>query len=127
MSEDTDMSLEGIWTGEFFGPYDGWESSGVYVLFRGAILGGSRLHYSSGTYSLSGNTYKAKIAVQYYSSPRAIFGEKGDHFEIEVTGEVKDGMIDAQVVRPDKPEFSVAYRMRRRMDLPAAWTQAQGD
>ena len=81
------MSIEGVWTGEFYGPY-GWENGGVYVLDRGAILGGSNRHYSTGTYSVSGNTYKAKIYVHYYSPPRAIFGERKDQFEIEVTGEV---------------------------------------
>ena len=116
------MSIEGVWTGEYYGPY-GWENSGVYVLDRGVILGGSNRHYSTGTYSVSGNTYKAKIYVHYYSPPRAIFGERKDQFEIEVTGEVGEGVIDAEVVRPDKSELGVTYRMTRRMDLPTAWTQ----
>ena len=116
------MSIEGIWTGEFYGPY-GWENSGVYALHGGAIVGGSNRHYSTGTYSVSGNAYKAKILVSYYTAPRAIFGEAKDQFEIEVTGEVGDGVINAQVVRPDKPEFSVTYCLRRRADLPAAWTR----
>ncbi len=116
------MSIEGIWTGEFYGPY-GWENSGVYVLYGGTIVGGSNRHYSKGTYSVSGTAYKAKIHVNYYTAPRAIFGETRDEFEIEVTGEVGDGVINAQVVRPDKPEFSVTYCLRRRADLPAAWPQ----
>ncbi len=117
------MSIEGIWTGEFYGPY-GWENSGVYVLRGGTIVGGSNRHYSTGTYSVSGNTYKAKILVNYYTAPRAIFGERKDHFEIEVTGDVGDGVIDAKVVRTDRPDFSVTYCLRRRADLPEAWTQA---
>ena len=116
------MSIEGVWTGEFYGPY-GWESSGVYVLYRGVILGGSKRHYSSGTYNVSGNTYEAKVVVHYYGPPRAIFGERKDQFEIEVAGEVGEDVIEAQVVRLDKPKLSVTYRMRRRMDLPAAWSQ----
>ncbi len=116
------MSIEGVWTGEFYGPY-GWENSGVYVLYGGTIVGGSNRHYSKGTYSVSGTDYKAKIEVHYYTAPRAIFGETRDEFEIEVTGEVGDGVINAQVVRPDKPEFSVTYCLRRRADLPATWPQ----
>ena len=116
------MSVEGVWTGEFYGPY-GWENSGVYILERGLVLGGSGRHYSSGTYSVSGDTYRAKILVHYYGPPRAIFGERKEQFEIEVAGELKEDVIEAEVVRPDKPEFSVAYRLRRRMDLPPAWTE----
>ena len=115
------MSIEGVWTGEFYGPY-GWENSGVYLLYGDNIVGGSDRHYSSGTYNVSGTAYKARIHVSYYAAPRAIFGERLEEFEIEVTGEVGDDMINAQVVRPDKPEFSVTYRMRRRADLPAAWS-----
>ena len=116
------MSIEGVWTGEFYGPY-GWENSGVYVLYGGAIVGGSNRHYSSGTYSVSGTAYKAKIHVNYYTAPRAIFGEEREEFEIEVTGNVEDGVINAQVVRPDKPAFSVTYCLRRRADPPTAWTR----
>ena len=117
------MSIEGVWTGEFYGPY-GWENSGVYVLRRGTIVGGSNRHYSSGTYSVTGTAYHARIHVNYYAAPRAIFGEARDEFEIEVTGKVEDDVINAQVVRPDKPEFSVTYCLRRRADLPAVWSQA---
>ena len=112
------MSLEGIWTGELYGPY-GWENSGVYVLETGKILGGNDRHYSLGTYSVSGKVYKAEINVHYYGPPRAIFGERREDFKIEVTGELGDGVIDAHVIRPDKPEVTVTYRMTRRMDLPA--------
>ncbi len=117
------MSIEGVWTGEFYGPY-GWENSGVYVLYGGAIVGGSNRHYSKGTYSVSGNAYKAKIHVNYYDAPRAIFGEKRGEFEIEVTGDVGDDVIKAQVVRPDKPAFTLFYRLRRRADPPEAWTRS---
>lgn len=113
------MPVEGIWTGEMYGPY-GWENSGVYVLRDGRILGGNDRHYSSGSYSLSGDTYKAEIAVHYYGPPRAVFGEKLEQFNIEVTGKLGDGVIEAHVVRPDKPKFRMDYRMTKRMDLPAS-------
>ena len=112
------MSLEGIWTGEIYGPY-GWENSGVYVLESGQILGGNNRHYSVGRYSVSGNSYEARISVHYYGPARAIFGETREDFEIEVTGELGERVIDARIVRPDKPELAVTYRMTRRMDLPA--------
>ena len=117
------MSIEGVWTGEFYGPF-GWENSGVYVLRNGAIVGGSNRHYSVGSYSVSGTTYEAKISVTYYTAPRAIFGERKEQFDIEVTGELQDDVINAQVTRPDKPEFGVAYCLHRRADLPTAFTQS---
>ena len=33
---------------------------------------------------------------------------------------IEDGMIDGQVVRPDKTQFVVAYRLTKRMDLPSS-------
>ena len=113
------MSIEGVWTGEFYGPY-GWENSGVYVLEHGVIVGGNDRHYSSGRYSVSGDTYKAEVSVQYYGPPRVIFGEKKEQFEIEVTGKLDGAAISAEIVRPDRPQFAVDYRMTRRLDLPAA-------
>ncbi len=112
-------SAEGIWTGELYGPY-GWENSDVYVLENGRILGGNNPHYSAGTYRVSGQVYEASIVVHYYGPPRTIFGEDREQFEIEVTGEFKDDVINAQVVRPDRPHANVHYRMTRRMELPAA-------
>ena len=113
------MSVDGVWTGEVYGPY-GWENSGVYVLENGRIVGGNNRHYSSGTYDVSGNTYKAEVFVHYYGPPRAIFGERREQFEINVTGELGEDVIDAQILRRDsKPQFAVQYRMTRRMDLAA--------
>ncbi len=111
------MSLDGIWTGEILGPY-GWENTGVYVLEEGRILGGSNRHYSTGTYSLTGDQYKASVLVHYYGPPRTIFGEKQEKFEINVEGKLSDGVIDGQIVRSDKPKSIVEYRMSRRMDIP---------
>jgi hypothetical protein len=113
------MSVDGVWTGEVYSPY-GWENSGVYVLEHGRILGGNNRHYSMGKYSISGNIYKAEILVHYYGPPRVIFGEKQEQFEIVVTGELREGVIDAEIVRVDgNPHFRVEYRMTRRMGLPA--------
>ena len=98
--------VEGIWTGEVYGPY-GWENTGVYVLENGLILGGNSRHYSIGNYNVSGDSYSAEIAVHYYGPHRTIFGENDEHFEIRVKGKLKDGVIEARVERPDKPKFDV--------------------
>ena len=118
-SESAHASIEGIWTGEIHGPY-GWENSGVYVLERGLMLGGNDRHYSTGRYSVTGNTFKAKISVHYYGPPRAIFGARSERFEIELTGELGDGVIDAEISRQDRPNFDVEYRLTRRIDIPVA-------
>jgi hypothetical protein len=112
-----EASLNGVWTGELHGPY-GWENSGVYVLENGRILGGNDRHYSAGRYSLDGSRYEAEILVYYYGPARAIFGESCDEFRIEVAGDVEEGVISAQVRRPDRPGFTVEYRMTRRIDVP---------
>ena len=111
------MSAEGIWTGEILDPY-GWENSGVYVLENGRILGGSSRHYSAGTYSVTGDTYKASVVVNYYGPPRTIFGENKQEFDIEVSGTIGESVIDARIVRSDKTGSPVKYRMTRRMDVP---------
>ena len=113
------MSIDGIWTGEIYGPY-GWENSGVYVLEKGRLLGGNNRHYSIGKYDVSGSDYNAEVMVHYYGPPRTIFGEALEEFEIRVTGTLKVGVIDARVERLDRPGFRTQYRMTRRMDLPGA-------
>jgi hypothetical protein len=111
------MSIEGIWTGEIYTPY-GWESSGVYILDEGTIIGGSNRHYSTGSYKRCGKKYKAKITVTYYGPPRVIFGDKQEAYKVEVKGKIKGDTIDGEIVRPEKPEYTVQYRMTKRMDLP---------
>lgn len=111
------MSMDGIWTGEILGPY-GWENSGVYILEGGRIVGGSSRHYSAGTFTVEDGQYEASVTVHYYGPPRTIFGEQSEDFTIHVKGKVADGVVDAEIARPDKPKSPVEYRMTRRMDLP---------
>jgi hypothetical protein len=113
------MSIEGIWTGEILGPYE-WENSGVYILERGRIIGGNNRHYSTGTYELDGDRYTSTVSVHYYGPPRTVFSDARRDFEINVTGKLVDGtLIEAEVVRSDRPKTSVIYRMTKRMDLAA--------
>lgn len=111
-------SIEGIWTSEILGPY-GWENTGTYVLEQGRILGGNHRHHSAGHYSFVDESYRAEIFVRYHGQPRVIFGQKCEQFEIIVIGHLKDGIIEAQIDRRDRPEFSVRCRMERRMSLPS--------
>ena len=119
------MAIDGIWTGEILGPYE-WENSGVYILENGRIVGGNNRHYSSGTYELSGNNYSAQVSVHYYGPPRAVFSDVGQEFEISVSGTLTDdSMIEAKVVRADRPGTEVFYRMTKRRNLHSAADMSQ--
>ena len=71
------MSIEGIWTDEIYGPF-GWENQGLFLLENGRIVGGDNRHCSFGTYSLSGNDFRAELKVLYYGPPRTVFGEASE-------------------------------------------------
>lgn len=111
------MSVEGIWTGEIYGPY-GWENRGVFLLEKGRIMGGDSRQYSLGRYRVEGDTLKADMVVHYYGPPRTVFGEERERFEIQIAGTIEDGMIDGEVIRPEKEQYALAYRLTKRMDLP---------
>lgn len=111
------MSLDGIWTGEIHTPY-GWENSGVYVFDDGVIIGGSNRHYSTGHFKSRGKKFKAEMIVTYYGPPRVIFGEKQEKYQVKIKGKVKENVIEADMFRPEKTQFSVNYRLTKRMDLP---------
>jgi hypothetical protein len=113
------MSIEGIWTGEVYGPF-GWDSRGVFIFESGRIIGGDQRQYSSGTYSLTGNKVKARIMVHYYGPPRAVFGEAKEQFTIELEGEWDGEEINGVIRRPDRPQFDLQIRLTKRMDLPPA-------
>jgi len=111
------MSLDGIWTGEIYGPY-GWQNNGVYVLQNGLMTGGNNRHYSVGRYRFAENGFQAQVDVHYYGPPRTVFGQNRDDFEIEIKGELADGVIDAEITGSENPLLNVLCRLTRRMDLP---------
>ena len=115
--EGDGMSIEGIWTGEVYGPF-GWENRGVFLLEDGRIVGGDNRQYSLGTYSQSGAEVKAELLVHYYGPPRTVFGEAEEKFTTEIRGTCKNGEIDGTIRRPDKPQFDLQIRLTRRLDLP---------
>ena len=82
------MSIEGVWTGEVYGPF-GWDSRGVFIFERGRIIGGDHRQYSSGSYSQSGPEVKARITVHYYGPPQPAFGELRERFTTELEGRLE--------------------------------------
>ena len=113
------MSIDGIWTGEVYGPF-GWDNGGIFVLENGRIVGGDNRQYSLGTYSLSGNDVKAELLVHYYGPPRTVFGEAKEEFRTEIAGTWSANEINGTIRRPDKPKFDLQIRMTKRLELPAA-------
>lgn len=113
------MSIDGIWTGEVYGPF-GWDNGGIFVLESGRIVGGDNRQYSLGTYSLSGNDVRAELLVHYYGPPRTVFGETKEEFTTQIVGTWTEDEINGTIRRPDKPQFDLQIRMTRRLDLPAA-------
>jgi hypothetical protein len=119
LPEDGLMSIEGIWTGEVYGPF-GWETRGVFVFENGRIVGGDNRQYTMGTYSLSGRKVRAELRIHYYGPPHTAFGEAREEFPATITGKLKKGEIDGTISRADKPQFDLQIRLTKRMDLPRA-------
>ena len=113
------MTIQGIWTGEAYGAY-GWEARGIFVLENGRTIGGDNRMCCSGPYHLSGNDFGADWVIHYFGPPRTVFGEAKERIELKVTGKLEDGVIDAVLRRPDRPDFDLHYRLTRRMDLPTS-------
>jgi len=113
------MSIDGIWTGEVYGPF-GWDNGGIFVLENGRVVGGDNRQYSLGTYSLSGNDVKAELLVHYYGPPRTVFGEAKENFTTEIVGKLREDEINGTIRRPDKPQFDLQIRMTKRLELPTA-------
>jgi len=110
------MSIDGIWTGEIYGPF-GWDNRGVFVLDKGRMVGGDDRQYTIGTYTLSGNEVKAQLLIHYYGPPGTMFGETKEEFTSEIVGTWKEGEIDGTIRRPDRPQFDLQIRLTKRMDL----------
>jgi len=113
------MSIEGIWTGEVYGPF-GWENRGIFVFENGRIIGGDNRQYSTGSYGVTGDRVTAELQVHYYGPPRTSFGEKSEQFTLVLDGTIKDDVIDGTVSRHDKSQFELQSRLTKRIGLPEA-------
>jgi len=111
------MSIDGIWTGEVYGPF-GWENRGVFLLENGRIVGGDNRQYSIGTYTQEGDGLKAELLTHYYGPPRTVFGEAKEEFTTVITGTRNDGEIHGTISRTDKPQFDLQIRLTKRLELP---------
>lgn len=112
------MTIEGVWTAEARGAY-GLEDRGIFFLQDGRTLGGDNRMYCSGPYRVTGNEFEADWQIKYLGRPRTLFGEAKEEITLKVSGTVENDMIDAKLTRPDRPGYSLRYRLKKRLDLPA--------
>ena len=113
------MAIEGIWTGEVYGPF-GWENRGVFILENGRILGGDNRQYTAGRYNDADENMTAELTIHYYGPPRTVFGETVEQFTSVIEGRLNsDGSVfEGTIRRPDKPQFDLQLRLTKRMELP---------
>jgi hypothetical protein len=109
------MSIEGIWTGEIYGPF-GWENRGVFLLERSRIVGSDNRQSSIGTFRQSGDDVQAELMVHYYGPPRTVFGEAKEEFTTVIVCERNCSEINGTIRRPDKPQFDLQIRLTKRLE-----------
>lgn len=110
------MSIDGIWTGEVYGPW-GWESRGIFVFEKGRVVGGDSRQYTMGSYTESGDRVTGELKIHYYGPPGALFGERKVESVVQLEATVTGDMMQGLVIRPDKPSSDLQYRLHRRTDL----------
>ena len=110
------MSIEGIWTGEVYGPW-GWENRGVFVFENGRMIGGDNRQYTMGSYSVSADRVTAELKIHYYGRPATFLGERREEAIVQLDATVKDDMIEGLVSRPDESDSALQYRLHKRNDL----------
>ncbi len=111
------MAVDGIWRSELYGLF-GWETTGVLILEKGRLIGGGHHHYSVGTYEDNGEDVNMTWEVEYYGTPRTVFGSSDKHFSVSFNGKLEDGTIEGPVFRTDRPKHYVSYRLTKKGDLP---------
>lgn len=111
------MTIDGVWTAEAHGVL-GWNHAGIYVLENGRIRGGDNRMFCTGPYSMSGDTFESEWAVQFFGQPPTVFGESKEKITVRITGTRDNGVIDAVLQSPDRPEYQLRFRLTRRLDLP---------
>jgi hypothetical protein len=116
MKEVDEMSMEGIWTLEVYGPYS-WESHGVLVLENDRITGGDDRQFTSGRYTQSGEKFDAEIDVHYYGPPRTILGENKERFAKILSGKREGSVIAGVVSQRNRPNLDIPTRLTKRREL----------
>lgn len=110
------MSIEGIWTGEIYGPFE-WEPFGVFIFDDGRVAGGDDRQYSFGCYCFVQDKLKAALLTRYYGQPRTMFGEAQGEYRVTIDGVWEGGQIVGVISRPDASKFDLRIRLTKRENL----------
>ncbi len=110
------MSLEGLWTSEFYGLH-GWENTGVAVFRDGHVMGGGRHHHTLGTYTVSGDEVSLSLEIHYHGKPRVLFGSSDRQLRLQLKGRHAGDSIEGNVSRVENPELSLIFRMTKRAEI----------
>jgi len=111
------MSADGIWSTEVLGVF-GWESTGILVLDQGRAIDGGNHHYSTGRYAVRDGHIRISLAVEYYGTPRTIFGAADKTLNVEINGHLAGGTIEGSAHRLDRPDQKATIKLIRRSALP---------
>ncbi len=110
-------SLNGIWKSEFYGLY-GWETVGTLTLRDGKISGGSITHYTTGSYTISGETIALWTSVHFYGEHKPFFGGRKDQMKINMDGKLDGHEISGTEESPENPGQSYRMKLTKQADLP---------
>lgn len=112
------MSMNGIWSAELYGVY-GWENIGIVILESGRVISGGDNHYAIGTCGSTGkNKLSVSLTVDYFGTPRRLFGDTTKHARIAFQGQRKGDRIRGEMWATGKPKLSVTTRLTRQSSLP---------
>ncbi len=100
------MSInEGLYKVEFATQLGG--GSGVVLMSNGTIRGGDSIMYYAGTYSESGDEFKATVSVARHTSGSSMFSVLGvDNGTLILIGRSNGGMVEARGSTPQNPGIS---------------------
>ena len=97
----------------------GYRNGGVAVLETNRIFGGDSGYHYIGQYCVFGDRFEARVRITKHN-PSWInaFGDDAVQFEIEVSGRIRDGFIEAIMKRTDRPGLRLPLRLTRTALLP---------
>ena len=112
------MSMNGIWSAELYGVY-GWENIGIVVIEDGRVISGGDNHYAVGSCESTGkNKLTVSLTVDYFGTPRRLFGDTNKRSRIAFRGQRKADRIRGEMWATGKPKMTVTTRLTKQHSLP---------
>ena len=112
--------MDGIWSVEIYG-LDGWESVGVLVVDGADVVGGGNHHYTVGRLESGRREVRMALSLDYFGTPRTLFGEAGNHTCVELEGEHEGDDVHGTLRNVGRPNMQITTRLHRLVGLPAGY------